>query len=289
MSVVPYWQVDAFANAPGRGNPAGVLILDGWPGDAALQAMAADLAQPATAFLVRDGMEWQLRWFSPAAELWMCGHGTLAAGHVVAEMLTSLLTRAGGGLGPSPAILPAVPAFAGKQHSLRFNTRRAGVLEVAREHGGYILSLPVVPTERSDFAETNALFAAQEVWGNASGYTVFLFTSADEIEALAPDFTDLATLGAQQFICTAPGAGHRSGADVVSRVFVGGAGEDAATGSAHAVLTPFWAARLGRNTFTAHQASARGGDFTCRMEGDRVLLGGRCVTVIEGTYRLPGR
>jgi len=160
---------------------------------------------------------------------------------------------------------------------------------VAREGDGYVLSLPAVPTERSPFPEAEMLFAAREVWRNPAGYNVFLFGSAAEVDALAPDWGKFANPGSQQFICTAPGAGHRSGADVVSRVFVGGAGEDAATGSAHAVLAPFWTSRLGRPAFTAHQASARGGDFTCRLEGDRVLLGGRCFTVSEGTYRLPGR
>ena len=106
------------------------------------------------------------------------------------------------------------------------------------------------------------------------------------MRALDPDLRALGALGNHQFICTAPG----KRTDVVSRVFVpgGGVDEDSVTGSAHAVLTPFWAARLGRASFTAHQASARGGDLTCRLEGNRAVLRGRCITVVEGTFYLSG-
>ena len=115
---------------------------------------------------------------------------------------------------------------------------------------------------------------------------MFLYASAGEVAALAPDFAALAALGDHQFICTAAGAGHDSCADVVSRVFVPGAGvdEDSVTGSAHAVLTPLWADLLGRSAFTAHQASARGGDLACRLDGETVWLGGPCVTVVEGSF-----
>ena len=121
-----------------------------------------------------------------------------------------------------------------------------------------------------------------EVWRSPDRYSVFVFACEDQVRALTPDVLGLARLGDDQFICTAPG----TATDVVSRVFVPGAGidEDSVTGSAHAVLTPFWAARLGRDRFTAHQASERGGDLTCRLEGDQAWLGGECVTVVEGTF-----
>jgi len=117
-------------------------------------------------------------------------------------------------------------------------------------------------------------------------YNLFLFAGETEVRALQPDFKGLGRLGGDQFICTAPGATS----DVVSRVFVPGAGvdEDSVTGSAHAVLTPFWTARLGRPAFTAHQASARGGDLTCRLDGAQAWLGGSCATVVEGTFYAPG-
>ena len=198
----------------------------------------------------------------------MCGHATLASGHV-------LLTR-----------------DATREH-VRFRTRRAGVLEVARDDAGYRLSLPVVPTALAPFDAAVPLLHAPsaplEVWRSDDGYNVFLFASAADIVALTPDFKALLAFGDVQFICTAPGAGHASGADVVSRVFVPGGGidEDPATGSAHAALTPFWARRLGRDSFTAHQASARGADFACTLAGPRALLRGQCFTVVEGRFRLP--
>lgn len=262
MIAAPYAQVDAFTNVSGRGNRAAVLILQSWPDDGVLQAIAAETALPATSFVVREEPGWQVRWFSPVAELAMCGHGTLAAGHIVS----------GGG-------------------RVQFSTQLAGVLDVVPDGSGYVLSLPAVPTEPGAKAEAASIFPAGEAWHHPDGYVVFLYASADEVVALAPDWDALGATESIQFICTAPGAGHPSGADVVSRVFVGGkgAGEDAATGSAHAVLAPIWAARLGRPAFTAHQASARGADLGCRLAGDRVLISGNCVTVMEGTYRLPVR
>jgi predicted PhzF superfamily epimerase YddE/YHI9 len=162
------------------------------------------------------------------------------------------------------------------------------VLEVRRMDGGLELALPAIPTSPGAWPEAAALLGAEpcEVWRSPDRYNIFLLGSADEVRALKPDFKGLGALGDDQFICTAPG----DTADVVSRVFVPGAGvdEDSVTGSAHAVLTPFWSARLGRDSFTAHQASARGGDLTCRMDGDQAWLGGQCVTVVEGTFYVSG-
>jgi predicted PhzF superfamily epimerase YddE/YHI9 len=163
-------------------------------------------------------------------------------------------------------------------------------VEVARDVENYVLSLPAMETAPAPFDEALPLLGGtcpQAVWRGGE-YNIFLYASVDEVMALSPDFEALARYGDVQFIATAPGAGHASGADVVSRVFVPGVGidEDAATGSAHAALTPFWAQRLGRTAFSAHQASVRGADFACRLDGDRVLLGGACVTVVEGLFRL---
>ena len=143
-------------------------------------------------------------------------------------------------------------------------------------------------TEPGEWPEAVALLGGspKEVWRSPDRYGIYLFASETEVRALSPDFKGLAALGDDQFICTAPG----DRTDVVSRVFVPGAGvdEDSVTGSAHAALTPFWAARLGRERFTAHQASARGGDLVCRLEADRAWLGGHCVTVVEGTFYIAG-
>lgn len=264
MTAFPYWHVDAFADRPFTGNQAAVMPLDAWLPDEVLQAIGEENNFAETAFVVKDetgAAEWELRWFTPDCEIRLCGHATLAAGHV-------LLGRDGG-------------------DRVTFRTRLAGILEVRRmADGGYELALPVIPTEKSDWPEVVALLGdgVREVWRSTDRYGVYLFDSEAEVRALAPDCRALGAFGDDQFICTAPG--ERT--DVVSRVFVPGAGvdEDSVTGSAHAVLTPFWAARLGRDSFTAHQASARGGDLACRLEGDRAWLGGQCVTVVEGTFYL---
>jgi PhzF family phenazine biosynthesis protein len=263
---IPYWHVDAFASRPFAGNQAAVMPLGEWLADDVLQAIAEENNFAETAFVVRDASgaaDWELRWFTPACEIRLCGHATLASGHV-------LLERDGG-------------------ESVTFRTRKAGVLEVRRlAEGGYELALPTIPTKPGEWAEAAALLGAEplEVWRSEDRYSVFLLASEEAVRALRPDFKGLAALGDDQFICTAPG----KTVDVVSRVFVPGAGvdEDSVTGSAHAVLTPFWAARLGRDRFTAHQASARGGELVCRQEEGKAWLGGQCATVVEGTFYVPG-
>ena len=169
-----------------------------------------------------------------------------------------------------------------------FRTRQAGLLEVRRSDAGYELALPAIPTTPGEWSEAVRLLGAEplEVWRNPDRYNLFVYPDEAAVRALDPDLRGLGALGNEQFICTAPG----SATDVVSRVFVpgGGVDEDSVTGSAHAVLTPYWAARLGRSAFSAHQASARGGDLACRLDGDRVWLGGPCVTVVEGTFYLSG-
>jgi len=261
---LPYWHVDAFAARPFAGNQAAVMPLDEWLPDAVLQAIGEENNFAETAFTVRDATgecDYELRWFTPTTEIRLCGHATLASGHV-------LLERDGG-------------------ERVTFRTRRAGNLEVRRSGSGYELALPAIPTERGEFPEAVALLGAtpQETWLSEDRYGIYLFASEDEVRGLQPDLRGLGALGDHQYICTAPGRGT----DIVSRVFVpgGGVDEDSVTGSAHAALTHFWAARLGRDSFTAHQASKRGGDLTCRLEGDRAWLGGPCVTVVEGSFYVP--
>jgi predicted PhzF superfamily epimerase YddE/YHI9 len=262
---LPYWHVDAFAAQPFAGNQAAVMPLEEWLPDETLQAIGEENNFAETAFVVRDKTrecDWELRWFTPTTEIRLCGHATLASGHV-------LLERDGG-------------------ERVTFRTRRAGNLEVRRSGAEYELALPAIATTPGEFAEAVALLGARprEVWLSPDRYGIYLFESEDEVRRLAPDLRGLGALGDHQYICTAPARDF----DVVSRVFVpgGGVDEDSVTGSAHAALTPFWAARLGRDRFTAHQASKRGGDLTCRLEGDHAWLGGPCVTVIEGSFYLGG-
>lgn len=262
---LPYWHIDAFAARTFGGNQAAVMPLAAWLPEQTLLAIAAENLFAETAFVVPDSTgaaDWELRWFTPTEEVRLCGHATLASGHV-------LLTRDGG-------------------ERVTFRTRRAGELEVRRAAGGYELALPAISTERSSWPEAVALLGAEpvEVWRSPDRYGIYLFEDEAAVRALAPDLRGLGGLGNDQFICTA--AGDRT--DIASRVFVpgGGVDEDSFTGSAHAALTPFWAERLGRNELTAHQASARGGDAVCRLEGDRVWLAGGCVTVVEGTFYIAG-
>ncbi len=262
---IPYWHVDAFASRLFSGNQAAVVIVEEWPNDATMVAMAAENMFAETAFLLKDhsgAADWELRWFTPTMEIRLCGHATLASGHV-------LLERDGG-------------------ERVTFRTRKAGILEVARSDAGYDLALPSIPVQRGEWAEAVALMGAEpaEVWLNPEGYGIYLFGSAEDVMALCPDMRGLEALGDDQFICTAPG----TDTDVVSRVFVpgGGVDEDSFTGSAHAVLTPFWTAKLGRENFTAFQASQRGGHASCTLKGDRAILGGRCVTIVKGRFYFEG-
>lgn len=259
---MPFTVVDAFADRPFAGNPAAVMPLDAWPDDALLQSIALEHNLSETAFVVpaSDGeAEYELRWFTPTVEIAMCGHATLASGHVLM----------------------------GTRDAVRFATRKAGVLIVRREGDGYTLDLPVTRVAPApDVALLAALGVEGEVFASVSGAqetSIILVKDAATVRACTPDMAALSACHVMAIV-TAPG----DIADVVSRVFVPawGVDEDPVTGSAHAALTPFWAERLGRERFTAFQASARGGHLTCTLDGDRAVLGGRCVTVMQGELLL---
>lgn len=256
-------QVDAFADRPFTGNPAAVIPLDAWLDDDVLLAIAGENNLSETAFILPDAggeADYELRWFTPGGEVILCGHATLASGHVV---------------------LAADPARA----TVRFRTRRAGLLDVSRTEDGYALALPVrapEPRPLPDLVAALGLDSAVETLWHNSRYALIVVEDEAIVRAIRPDFRALAADGDVLTIVTAPGAET----DIVSRAFAPGVGvdEDPVTGSAHAVAVPYWAKRLGRNAFTAYQASRRGGYLTCRLDGDRVILGGRCVTVIEGIF-----
>lgn len=261
---LPYCHIDAFAGRPFTGNQAAVMPLEAWLDDSVLQAIGEENNFAETAFIVPldgDEADYELRWFTPAVEIALCGHATLAAGHYVFET-----------------------GFA--SDAVRFLTRKAGVLSVTRNGDMLSLSLPAYPPSPAPLPDWSSLLGGlpSEYHAYPGRYNVLLFDNADDVLALRPDFKALAAMGDDQFICTAPGVDT----DVLSRVFVPGAGvdEDSVTGSAHAVLTPFWAQRLGRNSFSACQASERGGLLRCTLDGDRAILGGQCFTVVTGTFRL---
>lgn len=262
---IPFTQVDAFASAPFGGNPAAVMPLAGWLDDAVLQAIAAENNLSETAFLVPDATgeaEFELRWFTPTAEVALCGHATLASGHVV--------------LSGDPSL-----------DRVRFRTRKGGTLSVERQDGSYALALPAWRPEPRPLPAIVAALGVEPVetrWRDG-GYAVIVVADEAAVRACRPDQRALAAQGDLLVILTAPG----DDTAIVTRAFspAFGVDEDPVTGSAHAVIVPYWADRLGRDRFTAHQASARGGRLSCALAGDQVVLGGECVTVIEGFFLLP--
>jgi PhzF family phenazine biosynthesis protein len=259
VSELPFFQVDAFAEEPLSGNPAAVMPLDQWLPDALMQAIAAENNLSETAFLVPSegaDADYDLRWFTPATEVDLCGHATLASAHV-------LITG----------------------ERIRFATR-SGVLAVSREGDLLKLDLPAFDARAGDAPGLReALGVAGETYLGEGGNNSAIVLLDDEtaVRSVRPDFTALKAFD-RLVMVTAPGDEQ----DIASRVFAAyhGIDEDPVTGSAHAALVPFWAKRLGRQEFTAFQASARGGLLYCRMAGDRVILGGHCQTVITGTFQL---
>ncbi|MET0366284.1 MAG: PhzF family phenazine biosynthesis protein [Sphingobium sp.] len=260
--LLPFTQVDAFADAPFTGNPAAVMPLEAWLPDAVLQGIAAENNLAETAFTVKlpdgAGADYELRWFTPAVEIALCGHATLASGHVLI----------------------------GERDSVAFRTRQAGDLIVAREGDGLSLRLPdwaATPRSLPEFAAAMGGDVVETLWRDG-GYAVFVYPNEAAIRTLKPDFFALKAMGNILLIATAPG----EAADVVSRGFLPGGGveEDPVTGSAHCVIAGYWSQRLGRDSFSAYQASARGGYLGVRVGGGYVTLSGTCRTVIRGEFLL---
>ena len=259
MTTLPFFQVDAFASAPLTGNPAAVMPLDHWLDDALMQNIAAENNLSETAFTVPSDsgdVDFALRWFTPTTEVPLCGHATLASAHILIR---------------------------GEQ--IRFSTR-SGVLTVSRDGDLLQLDLPASQVQPRQFPGLEqALGVGGETFGGNAPESAAIVLLHDEsaVRAVRPDFAALKDFP-ELVIVTAPGDEQ----SIASRVFAVPVGidEDPVTGAAHAALVPFWAKRLGRREFTAVQASARGGILRCREAGDRVILGGRCVTVIEGHFQL---
>ncbi len=266
------WTVDAFAAAPFRGNPACVVEpFEQWPSDDWMQALAKENNQAETAFLLRTGdpARFGLRWFTPGMEVDLCGHATLGSAHVLLAEL---------GLGAA---------------SLTFDTR-SGALIVSRTAGGYEMDFPADPPRRTATPDglAEALGARPvEVW--AGRYLVAVLADAAAVRAVAPDIRALTSIQGEagevgQVIVCAP-ADASDDVDVVDRFFGPGCGvdEDPATGSAHCILGPLYADKLGRATVRFRQVfPGRGGDIETETRGDRVLLRGQAVTVIESRLRV---
>lgn len=256
--------VDAFATLPFSGNPAGVCLLDRTVDDEWMQSVAAELKHSETAFVspVEDASaDYKLRWFTPATEVDLCGHATLAAAHVVAS--------------------------ADLRDPVRFATR-SGVLTVWRDGDLLVMDFPALPPTGDGVLTGLAdALGAEPTWMGRSRFDVIAALDDEaSVRELVPDFAALGAIDARGVIVTAPAA-STAPYDFVSRFFAPRVGvpEDPATGSAHCVLAPYWAARLRRSEgepMTGMQLSARGGELRVAVRGDRVELAGRARTVVDG-------
>lgn len=251
-------QVDAFTSEPFRGNPAAVCILDRERDAAWMQAVAAEMNLAATAFLLRQDDGFSLRWFTPAVEIALCGHGTLASAHALW----------------SEGLLDDDVA--------RFHTK-SGLLTATRVDPLIELDFPATPEERTDppAGLLESLGVVSPVYVGRTKFDYIVEVDSEEtVRALNPDLGQLRKIPARGVIVTSRGKEQ----DFVSRFFAPGSGidEDPVTGSAHCALAPYWASRLGKNELVAYQASPRGGIVRVRLEGDRVMLGGRAITVLRG-------
>jgi predicted PhzF superfamily epimerase YddE/YHI9 len=252
------FQIDAFADQLFAGNPAAVMPMKSFPDERTMQALAAENNLAETAFLVPEGGDYRLRWFTPVTEVPLCGHATLASAAVVMERL-------------EPG-----------RRSVTFHTA-SGPLVVKRANELYVMDLPARPSEPAlpPAGLSEALRAVPaEVFANIFNYMAVL-ESPEALRKLAPDMSAIARLDRPGLIVTAPGDGRY---DFISRYFAPAKGipEDPVTGAAHCMLCPYWAKRLGKTAFLAYQASRRGGEVVCRLVGERVELQGSCIFYLEG-------
>lgn len=254
-------QVDAFTGRLFQGNPAAVVPLTEWLPDAVLQAIAAENNLAETAYIVPNASGFDLRWFTPAVEVNLCGHATLATAFALWERL----------------------AYAGEE--IRFDTR-SGRLTVTRDSGLLWLDFPSRPLPRAAAPEAlTAAVGGSPIDSLAGWVHMLVYQDQADVEALNPDMRALKAVDHFAVIATAPGRD----CDFVTRFFAPrqGIDEDPVTGSAHCSLTPYWAGRLGRTELTARQISPRGGDLRCRLDGDRVRMGGQGVLYLDGTIHVP--
>jgi PhzF family phenazine biosynthesis protein len=259
---IELFHVNAFSEAAFSGNPAAVCLLDSWLDDALLHKVAAENALSATAFLVQKVAHYEIRWFTPACEVRLCGHATLASGYVLLHLLHP------------------------EWEAVSFETRYSGTVTVEKSGSVLVMNLPVQRPQ----ASTNAPGELRLALGvevppfqvlAVDNYVLAVFDDEAAIRRVDPDFNLLAQMHPRAVIVTAPG----KDADFVSRYFAPSYGvpEDPVTGSAHSLLAPYWSERLGKTHLHARQLSDRRGELWCEMRGDRVLLKGGAVLTLRGT------
>ncbi|VVO15735.1 PhzF family phenazine biosynthesis protein [Pseudomonas fluorescens] len=255
-----FHQVDAFSERPFSGNPAMVYRLDAWLADELMQKIAAEHNLAETAFLVREGQGWHIRWFTPTTEVPLCGHATLASAHVLFEVYREPVER------------------------LDFISK-SGPLSVSKEGARLWLDFPaLLPREVGVTLDVERALGLEVVDVLGSNELFVVLESEQAVLDCKPDMAALAKLPWPGAIVTARGSQH----DFVSRYFAPAIGinEDPVTGSTHCSLIPYWSRRLGKTSLTAYQCSARGGELFCRLEGNRVKIGGNATLVASGKLML---
>ena len=262
---MPIYQVDAFSRVPFSGNPAAICLLTKQQPDEWMLSLAQEMNLSETAFLLPEGDGYRLRWFTPELEVNLCGHATLASGHVLAER------------GELP-----------EGETVKFFTH-SGLLTASRRGERIELNFPVLLTSplppRDGLLETLGL-GVEDVIAveDSNGRALIEVKDEKTVRQLTPDFIELAKDTGRGVIVTSRGEGKYN---FISRFFASYAGidEDPVTGSAHCCLAPYWASRLGKTTLSAYQASARGGELEVELDGERVFLRGHAVTVFKGDLR----
>jgi PhzF family phenazine biosynthesis protein len=257
------FQVDVFTSELFKGNPAAVCPLFEWLPDRLMQSIAAENNLSATVFIVPQDDDYELRWFTPTKEYEFCGHATLAAAYVLKNLIEV------------------------DEKALRFHTK-SGLLTVRCQRDIFILDCPAKPFEACEAPSSLIEVLAQiptEIYSGAQEY-MCIYDQEKIIQDLKPDFSKLTALKIPKIIVTAPA--DTPTYDIVSRVFIPSEGirEDPVTGSAHRMLTPYWVKRLQQSRLHAYQASVRGGELWCELQGDRILLSGRCVVYLKGAINV---
>ncbi len=257
------FQVDAFTDKAFGGNPAAVVPLDSWLNDAVMLAIAAENNLSETAFFVKEGDRYHIRWFTPEVEVNLCGHATLATSHVILNEL---------GL---------------ENEVVNFHSDRSGALSVSKAGDKLVLDFPAYPMEEIDepegIAEAIGVTPIQ-AWESQGNMVFLLVDSVDQIKALNPDMSLVAKIPYDEVIVTAKG----DDCDFASRMFAPRIGipEDPVTGAIHCSLIPYWAEQSGKTELFARQVSARGGELYCESLGERVKIGGNAVTFMKGEISL---
>jgi PhzF family phenazine biosynthesis protein len=256
---VQIFQVDAFTDKPFGGNPAAVCPLDEWLPAETMQRIAAENNLAETAFFVKNGDVYEIRWFTPLVEINLCGHATLATSHVIFNCLKLEESR------------------------INLHSHRSGNLSVEKHGERLILDFPSYELNDAEIPEGLAEAVGKtpkQFWATQGNMAFLLFDSEEDIKAIEPDFSALMKMPYDEIIVTAPG----KDADFVSRMFAPRIGipEDPVTGAIHCSLIPYWAKTLGKEKMFARQLSSRGGELFCELANDRVKIGGNAVLYMKG-------